>query len=544
MKNDLLTRAESTGYAETSRHAQVLEFLNELGARTDLVRIGSIGASGEGQDIACAIASDRGCFTPQEARARRKAIVMIQANIHAGEVEGKEALLALLRDLTLGKRGKKILSRICLVAIPNLNPDGNDRISPANRKLDLEHLEGQHNPPGGVGTRNTGQGWNLNRDYIKQDAPEMRNLARFFQEWWPHVFVDCHTSDGSITAFDMTYDTSHSNQTLFRKLQKPVRQMLDSISKRIEREHGSRSYWYGNFARENDPRSGWHTYPALPRFGSHYRGLQGRMDVLLETYSYLGFERRCEVIALWLDELVRYAAKHAKKIIRICDAEEERIIARGRELDPRPTVGVNYGVAGRQDGALVFTYPAYALDADEARIVSFDEESIRAPKYPGEELVTYRGPHKRWFVPTVAVSTPAAYVAPGHLAERLRGHGVQFEVLDAPRELDVESYVVLSKEKTFSPDVATVPVPRGGSEVPLSQKPAPKRFETVVSVRPERRRITFEKGSLLVSTAQRAGTLAVYLLEPHSDDGFTRWEYLDAQIAVGELHPVHRVPRL
>lgn len=545
MKTDLLTHAEKTLYRETSLHAHVLEFLNELGARTDLVRIASMGRSGEGQDMAIAIASDRGCFTPEEARAQRKTIVMIQANIHAGEVEGKESLLALLRDLTLGKAGKKVLSKICLVAIPDLNPDGNDRISKENRKLNLEKLEGQVNPEGGVGTRNSGQGWNLNRDYVKQDSPEIKNLARLFQEWWPHVFVDCHTSDGSITAFDMTYDTSHSNQPLFRKLQRPARIMLDAIGKKIERDHGYRSYWYGNFAKEDDPSSGWHTYPALPRFGSHYRGLQGRMDVLLETYSYLDFKTRCEVIAVWLDELVRYAATHSKKIQRVVDAEEARIVARGQDPDPRPNVGINYGVAARDEkGALVFSYPAYALDRDEARVVSWDVESVRAHRYPGAKVTSYRGPHKRWFVPTAAVSTPMAYVAPALLAERLRGHGIEFETLEAPRELEVESYVVLAQEKTFSPDVATVPVPKGGTEVPLSQKPAPKRFETVLSVRPERRTITFPAGSLLVRTAQRAGTLAVYLLEPHSDDGFARWEMLDSEIATGQLYPVHRVPRL
>jgi hypothetical protein len=541
MKTDLRTRAEKTDYRETSLHAHVLEFLDELRQKTDLVRVGSMGRSGEGADMAIAIASDRDCFTPEAAREQRKTIVMIQANIHAGEVEGKESLLALLRDLTLTKRGRKVLSKVCLVAIPDLNPDGNDRISPENRKLNLQHLEGQINPPGGVGTRNSGQGWNLNRDYVKQDSPEIRNLAALFQEWWPHVFVDCHTSDGSLTAFDMTFDTAHSNQCLFRKLQKPTRKMLESIGKRIEREHGYRSYWYGNFAREDTPGSGWHTYPALPRFGSHYRGLQGRMDVLLETYSYLDFKTRCEVIYAWLDELVRYAAKQARKIQRVVEDEEERTKERGRALDPRPQVGVNYGVAGRDEkGNLVFTYPAHAL-GDEASVVSWDEESVRARRYPGNEVVTYEGPHKRWFVPTYAVSTPLAYLAPEFLAERLRGHGIEFEKLDAPRTFETESYVVLSSEKTFSPDVATTPVPKGGTEIPLSQKPAPKRFESVLTVRAERRKVEVEAGTLLVKTAQRAGTLAVYLLEPHSDDGFARWELLDERIKVGELYPVHRI---
>jgi hypothetical protein len=543
MTEDLRTHAEATDFQETSLHSHVLDFLRELASRTDLIKLDTMGRSGEGQDMAIAIASDQGCFTPEEARAQGKAIVMIQANIHAGEVEGKESLQALLRDLTLGKGGRKILSRICLVAIPDLNPDGNDRISPNNRKLDLQNLEGQVNPPGGVGTRNSGEGWNLNRDYMKQESPEIRNLAALFQRWWPHVFVDCHTSDGSITAFDMTYDTSHSNQELFRKLQKPTRRMLERVARKIERDWGYTSYWYGNFAKGDEPTSGWHTYPALPRFGSHYRGLQGRMDVLLETYSYLDYRKRCEVIYAWLDELVRYAAKHAAKIVKTCDREEERIKARGLELDPRPTVGVNYGVAGRNpDGSLVFSYPAHALDGDTARVLSFDEESVKAHRYPGEQVQLYEGPHKRWFVPTVAVSTPAAYLAPASLADRLRGHGIEFEKLEAPRSFDTESYVVLAMEKTFSPDVATTPVPRGGVEVPLSKKPAPRRFETVLTVRVERRTLTAPAGTLLVRTAQRAGTLAVYLLEPCSDDGFARWEFLDKETKVGELYPVHRVP--
>jgi hypothetical protein len=536
------TRAEATDYQETSRHADVLAFLQELAGKTDLVRLGTMGTSGEGQDMAIAIVSDRGAFTPAEARAQKKAIVMCQANIHAGEVEGKESVLALARDLTLTRLGRKILSRICLVIIPDLNPDGNDRISPENRRLDLAHLEGQENPPGGVGTRNSGQGWNLNRDYMKQEAPETRNLAGLFQEWWPHVFIDCHTSDGSITAFDLTYDTSHSNQLVFGKLLGFTRKALDRIGHRVEVDHGYRSYWYGNYAQDDAPESGWHTYPALPRFGSHYRGLQGRLDILLETYSYLSYKRRCEVIYAWLLEIFRFAAKNRKKIIRTVEREEALTIARGTQLDPRPTVGVNYGVAGRDaQGALVFSYPAHALDGDEAMLVAYDRESVKAHRYPGTEIVRYRGPHKRWFIPTVAVSTPAAYIVTAPVGDRLRGHGIATEKLEVETTLEVESYIVLAQEKTFSPDVATNVPPRGTAEVPLSQKPAPRRFETVLSVRPERRTVTFPAGSLVVRTAQRAGTLAVYLLEPQSDDGFARWEFLDAHTKVGEPYPVHRV---
>lgn len=545
MSEPLRSRAEATEYRETSRHDDVLAFVRDLANRTDLVRVGSMGLSAEGRDQAVMVLSDRGCFSPEAARAQGKVVVLCQANIHAGEVEGKEAVQALARDLTIGPLqavGREVLSRACLVLVPDLNPDGNDRIRPENRRLDLANLEGQVNPEGGVGTRNSGEGWNLNRDYTKQEAIESRNLARLYQRWWPHVVIDCHTSDGSITAFDLTYDTSHGNQPLFAEVQGLARTLLERVAADVEREHGFRAGWYGNYARDGVPESGWHTYPALPRFGSHYRGLLGRLDVLLETYSYLDYRRRCEVMYAWLLGLFRTFAREAARVTDVVEREERRIIARGRDLDPRPTVGIDYGVARRDpDGALVFDYPAHALDGDEVDVVAFEREALVEHRYPGRVLTRYRVPHRRWFVPTTSVSTPAAYVLEAPLADRLRGHGIEVETLADDAELDVESYTVLRFEKTFSPDVAATPVPMGGVEVPLSQKPPPVRFETVISVRPERRRARFPAGTSLVRTAQRTGTLAVYLLEPHSDDGFARWELLDGALGVGKLFPVHRV---
>ncbi len=536
------TRAELTDYQETSRHADVLTFLDELARRTDRVRRVSMGSSGEGQDMAVLVVSDGACFTPEDAREQGRLVVMVEANIHAGEVEGKEAVLALARDLTLTKLGKKILSRLCLVIIPDFNPDGNDRISPENRKLNLAELEGQEGPPGGVGTRYTGEGWNLNRDAVKQEAIETRHLARLVQAWWPHVFIDCHTTDGSLHTYDLTFDTSHSNQRLFRPLLRRTREMLESVSRRVAEKHRFTSHWYGNFVREAEPASGWQTYPALPRFGSHYRGLLGRIDVLLETYSYIDFRRRCEVQYAWLLELFRHCAKHRDRLLSAVQGMEDWVVTLGQSYDPRARVGIDYGVARRgADGALVFDYPAHARDGDETAVSSFDLESLAARRYPGASREEHRTPHLRTFVPTTRVSIPAAYLAPAELGEALARHGITFEALESEAELPVESYRVLAIEKTFSPDVAGVVPPPGGAEIPLSAKPPPKRFETVLTVRAERRTVTVPAGTLRVPTAQRAGILAVYLLEPHSDDGFTRWEMLDARLKVGEYHPVQRI---
>jgi hypothetical protein len=144
-------------------------------------------------------------------------------------------------------------------------------------------------------------------------------------------------------------------------------------------------------------------------------------------------------------------------------------------------------------------------------------------------------------VPTHAVTVPYAYLAPAMLAERLRDHGIEFSSLATPAEMPTESYLVIAREETFSPDVAAEVPPSGRAELPLSQKPKVVRFETVLAVRAEKRQVRVPAGTLVVPTSQRAGILAVYLLEPHSDDGFARWQFLDSLIEVGQLYPVHRL---
>ncbi len=527
-REPLLTRAERTDYQETSLHADVVRFTLQVARQApDLVRVTSMGRSAEGRDLVVAVLSGRGAFTPAAARRVGLPIVMVIANIHAGEVEGKEALQAFMRELTLGSL-RPLLGRLTLVFVPDFNADGNDRISPENRKLDLQALEGQIPVPGGVGTRNSGEGWNLNRDYMKQEAVESNHLAALYQRWWPHVFVDCHTTDGSIHAYDLTFDTAHTPLSGHPAPIEYARQrLLPAVAEAVWRDYRRRGYWYGNYRVEDDPTSGWETYPGLPRFGSHYRGLTGRLDVLLETYSYIDYRARVETISAYLLEIFRYVADHAEEVMAVVERAERETIAADRDPRPDDLVGVNYGLARRAaDGSLVFDWPVYALE--EAAIVAYDRPSLQARRIPGRRLVTYRTLHYARFLPTVSVPRPYAYLLTAtHLAPKLRQHGIAVETLAQPLDLDVESYVVLGMEKTTSPDIRT------GWE----------RFETVLTVRKERRRVRFDAGTLVVRTGQRLGNLVVYLLEPESDDGLARWEFFDRDLVLGQPFPAHRVAR-
>jgi hypothetical protein len=335
-----LTRAEATSYRETSLHRHVMEFLAALDDRR--CSISTFGVSPEGREMPLVVLSAHGIKTPEESRRRGLPVVMVINGIHAGEVEGKEASMMLMRDLA----DSELLAEMTLVIVPLFNPDGNDAIDPANRKLNLAKLEGQSGPEQ-VGTRVNASGINLNRDYMRQAALEMRLLqSKVAQLWQPELTIDTHATNGSVHRFAMTYDVPH---TVASGRAEPIvymrEQMMPALTQALARNHGLLAGWYGNFIEDErtldaraipDPhapvREGWMTYTHHPRFGSNYRGLTNRLDLLLECYSYLEFPDRVRTTYATLLEAFRYVASHRQEILHL--------IANSRA--PRDRIAVRY----------------------------------------------------------------------------------------------------------------------------------------------------------------------------------------------------------
>src|SRR5262245_23866893 len=242
----LKTRAEASAYRETSLHADVMAFLAELDGRGDRrLHLGRFGQSPGGRELPLAVVSAHGVRTPAESRARGLPVVLVLGGIHAGEVEGKEAILMLLRDILDGAHAD-LVSRFTLVAAPLFNPDGNDAIDPKNRVLNLPRLEGQIGPEK-VGTRVNAAGINLNRDYLRQAAPEMQQLAaRVLQAWEPELTIDTHATNGSVHRFSMTYDIPH---TVESGRAEPIafmrERMMPAITEKLALEHQLLAGWYG-----------------------------------------------------------------------------------------------------------------------------------------------------------------------------------------------------------------------------------------------------------------------------------------------------------
>ena len=497
----LLTRAEATGFRETSLHADVMRFVRALADRGDRrLHVTTFGTSPGGRDLPLLVLSKDGVRTPEEARRTERPVVLMLDGIHPGEVEGKEASLALVRDVLDG-RHPSFLDAIVLLVVPLFNPDGNDALAPENRRLDLKKLAGQPGPL--VGTRTQSQGINLNRDYLRQAAPEMRLLQQgVCLPWAPDLTIDNHATNGSVHRFQMTVDVPH---TIESGRAEPIVLVRDRLVPEVVaavRRRGFESGWYGNFVEDErvldeggdvDASApvglGWMTYPHHPRFGSNYRGLTGRLDLLLECYSYLPFEERVRTASAWQIETLCWAAAHAD-LVRACVAASAR---------PPDRVAVRYRIEPHEAPFDVLT---------------------RAPRTLDGEPVTLRIPHHARFVGTTVVDRPRAYLVPPVIAEALRRHGLRVAKAEGVHDVEVARVESIGAE--------------GSRAILEAGRVGEVAVRWIEEARPA------PEGWSRVDTDQPLGAIAVYLCEPESDDGVVE-NGLAPVPAVGDEHPAWRL---
>ena len=315
------TRAERSNYTETSTHADVVAFIDSLArAAPGRLRRGMLERTANGRVLPYVVVSRPLVRTPDVARASGKPIVYIQGDIHGGEVEGKESLQAILRDLVLETR-PNVLDSLVLIIVPIYNADGNDSLGPQARN------RGAQNGPELVGQRANGEGRDLNRDYIKAEAPETRGSLEMFRDWDPDVFVDLHTTNGSFHGYGLTYSPSLHPAAMDGALAPAgpwTRDtLLPTLRARVRARHGLETFDYGNFRGEfegrDDPTSlrkgGWETYEHKPRFGTNYFGLRNRISVLSEAYSHDPFARRVEATTQFVRELLSLLAEQRATVL-------------------------------------------------------------------------------------------------------------------------------------------------------------------------------------------------------------------------------------
>lgn len=485
---DWRTRAEISNYVETSRHSEAIAYSKRLEKECPWFHYEKFGVSPEGRDLPLLVVSKKKHFTPQKARKSDSVVLLIINGIHPGEIAGKEASFALLRDIGITKEKSALLDRVILLVVPIYNVDGHERISPYNRI--------NQNGPREMGWRGTSHNMNLNRDWMKADQPEAHAMLRLFSVWLPDFVIDNHVSDGADFQYDVTWladDHSGVAEPVLKYFTEDFEPFL--LAELRKKNHVSARYFEMKDA--TDPSKGVVIGPIEPRFSHGYSTLQNRPSLVVETHMLKDFRTR--IIAHY--DLMEAALTHFNN-------KPDALRSAVRKADSNTlTMGPEWPIRFHVDMEHSEPYEFHGVEyTRESSPISGTTKVVY-----GKNPVELNVPSYTKIVPEIFVRPPLGYIVPRQwtkVLDCLKLHDVKFELLKDPVTAEFETYRFENVSW------------------------APRPFEShhrvsfrAVSVRETR---TLTAGSALVWLNQRTNKVILGLLEPDSPDSLISWGYFDA----------------
>ena len=506
---DWATPAELANFEATPSYADTVAFLNRISHATPAVRLESFGRSGEGRDMVVAVVSTAGALTPEAAAARGLPVVMVQNGIHAGEIDGKDACLAILRDFAVG-RYRGLLDGIVLLVVPVYNVDGHERVSPFNRA-------NQDGPHAGMGFRTTTAGYDLNRDFLKLESPEARALIGLVNRWRPQLHVDVHVTDGVDHGWVLTWGCAEAPQ-LAPSVDRWVAAHLTPALAATEAA-GFPCGPYVDLVDRDDPGKGFSSFVGGGRYSTGYFPLRNRASILIETHSYKPYERRVRSVEAFLLALLAEVSRDPRALRQAVSEAEARTVALGRGDAPPSEVALSFAENPEPDRIL---FPVYAWSREVSTVT-------------GQPLTVYRRGEVNeievpWFHrPSITLTAlrPRGYLVPPgwpQIEQRLADHGLRVERLRAAVELEVETARVTTPKFEAQPYQGHL------------------RVEGSVTRAAERRRLP--AGTLWVPADQPDFEVAVQLLEPESPESLFAWGFLSTVLEQREYIDTRNLERL
>ncbi|MBJ7310125.1 M14 family metallopeptidase [Rugamonas sp. CCM 8940] len=485
---DLSTVAERSGFQHTGRYAEVEQLCARFQqAYPKAVRCFEFGRTPEGRPMLALAVSRTGALTPAQAKARGLPVLLVQGGIHAGEIDGKDAGFLALRQALDGQAAPGALDKQVLLFVPVFNIDGHERFGQWNRP--------NQRGPVAMGWRTTAQNYNLNRDYVKADAPEMRAMLALVNAWDPLAYIDLHVTDGAKFQPDVSIQVEpvHGGDA---ELMRSGVALRDAVMADLKRAGSDPKPFYISFAVNDEPQSGFEDSMAAPRFSTGYFPLRNRFAMLVETHSWKDYPTRVGVTRNTIVALLSQVALHGRAWQAQTRAADLRAAALAGSAVP-----LSYQTTGR---TTMIDFPGYAYTRSQSEVsgglmTHYDENTPQ----------TWHVPLRDEVVPKLLATAPrGGYLVPAALAERvaarLRVHGVEFKLLaQAPGPIEVE---------TFRADQAKF----GALSFEGRQALALEG-----EWRSERREVA--RGALFVPIAQPKARLVMALFEPRGADSLLAW---------------------
>jgi hypothetical protein len=349
---------------------------------------------------------------------------------------------------------------------------------------------------------------------MKAEAPETRASLAMFTKWDPDIFVDLHTTDGSYHGYALTYAPPLNPAALLGAWTRDS--IMPLLRQRMQSRHGFPTFDYGDFISDDTLSKGWVTFDSRPRFGTNYYGLRGRIAILSEAFSHDPFERRVKSTYAFVREILSLAAE------------------KGSQIRQMSVAGDAPSYAGVPIRAEMVAAPAPVNVVAEVMERTGDSTRTQPGVPKGRrrtgKYVTVRMPVFDRFKPTLTIPRPSRYVIASRdtqVVRVLREHGIT--VTQASQPFGPNNSAV-GNGYAFMIDSTVV-----------ASRPFQGHREMRLVGRWRRETREIAPGSFIVDTAQPRGQLAIYLLEPQSDDGLVTWNYFDAQLRPGGIYPVFKV---
>lgn len=492
----LLLVPEKTNFEKTSTYSDVMSFLNAIKQLSPYISLHTIGKSTSGMDIPMAVLANPMISKAEQAKASGKPVVYIQANIHAGEVEGKEVAMMLMRDILLGDKMDLLKNQI-IIFVPIYNVDGNDKMEKGLRAS-------QENSPLETGTRENGQGLDLNRDGVKMEALETKGMiSNVLNLWDPQLTVDLHTTNGTWHGYSLTWAPGYLSSGETGPYNYLNEVMLPLITKKAKEKYDLNLGPFGDFStREGWPLKNFYTYNHHPRYIINQIGLRNRMSILSESFAHERFYQRIHSTYHFVYEILNHCNNHSEEIIRINKQAEWSAIEKVKNQAGTLKKGVRFKMVPTDKPLQNFRTYDYENFLKEDGTTTL----LRTGKIAYYDNITYYAAFKD----TVSALIPRGYIIPAGLdtvVDILRQQGVKITTLEKNQRFSGESFFIEKWNKS------------------------PRKFEghNMASVEGtfNAREMLAKKGDFVVDMAQPLANLIFYMLEPQSDDGLLNWNFFD-----------------
>ncbi|MCQ2147361.1 MAG: hypothetical protein MJZ16_07585 [Bacteroidales bacterium] len=491
-----VTLAESTDFRKTPRYDETMEYFKRMAEFSPMVNFAKFGVSPQGRDLNVVIFDKNGYADPKDVRKKGRLVVLVQCCIHSGEPDGKDANMIFFRDMILKGENADLLDDITFVLIPIFNVDGHEDFRATNRI--------NQNGPEELGTRNTAQLLNLNRDYLKCDTPELKAWMNLYNRWDPELFIDCHVTNGADFQYVMTYDIENHG--------KAISEPLHSFSVNVyEKELNERMtaadfpmFPYCEYERTYAPELGASLDVFDPRYSQSYVAYRNRLGLLLETHIYKPYKERVMATLEAIRQSAYILKDHKAELVKAINDADAFTASPSFRNEPFP---LKFEIDKSE-----VTYVDY-LGWQRDTIIS-DLSGGKWVKHNYDKPMTYNVPLYKTQKVTMAVKIPKAYVILpqySYLIELLDLHALKYTVLDEAQELDVETYRYTGGR--FS-------TRQSEGRVPVVSATYTTQDETILC----------PKGSIVVGMDQPNAKLAVYMFEPDAPGSLTYWGFFNVHV--------------